>query len=76
MLILENVYIPLQFNEEDYILRTPAHHDFFCSLLDGPLATFDSTTYGVNSCSPLNQIDNFHVANGQLATSRYYACDI
>ena len=54
------------YTEEDYTLRTPAQYDFYCSLLNGPLATFDSTTYGVNSRSPLNQIDNFYVANGQL----------
>ena len=56
----------MQFTEEQYTLRTPAHHDYYCSLLEGPLAPLDSTSYGINCCSPLLQIDNFHVANGQL----------
>ena len=60
-----------QFIEEAFTLRTPAQYDYSCSLLDGPLASFDSTTYGINDCSPLNQIDSFHVCNGQLP--RYYA---
>ena len=59
-------HVSLQFLEEAFTLRTPSHHDYYCSMLDGPLALFDSTTYGVNSVSPLNDIDNFHVANGQL----------
>ena len=56
----------VQFKEDLFTLRTPAQHDYHCSLLNGPLAEFDSTTYGVNCNSPLNDIDNFHVANDQL----------
>ena len=41
-------------------------YDYHCSLLEGPLARENSTTYGVNCCSPLNNIDYFHVANSQL----------
>ena len=41
-------------------------YDYQCSLLDGPLADHDSTTYGVNYKSPLNEIKGFHVANSQL----------
>ena len=37
-----------------------------CSLLDGPYSERDSTTYGVNSKSVLNDILHFHVANGQM----------
>ena len=56
--------ISIQFNEEDYQLRTPASYDYHCSLLNGPLAEADSTTYGVCYNSPLNDIEYFHVANG------------
>ena len=43
--------------------HSAAQYDYYCSLLDGPLASFDSTTYGNNDGPPL---DNFHVCNGQL----------
>ena len=46
--------------------RTAESHDYHCSLLDGPLSANDSVTYGVNHRSALNDLDNFHVANGQL----------
>ena len=55
-----------QFTEEEFLMRTPDNHDYHCSLLQGPLAAHDSTTYGVNSESVLNEFDDFHVANGQL----------
>lgn len=32
----------------------------------GPLAATDSTTYGINYKSALNELDNFHVAGNQL----------
>ncbi len=35
-------------------------------MLEGPHGSADSVTYGLLSQSPLNEIDNFHVANGQL----------
>ena len=47
-------------------MRTPDLYDYHCSLLSGPTATDDSVTYGINYKSPLNDIDNFHVANMQL----------
>lgn len=47
-------------------LRTPINYDYHCSLLSGPLGAAESVTYGINYPSPLNKIDGFHVANGQL----------
>lgn len=44
-------------------MRTPETYDYHCSLLDGPLCAEDSTTYGVNFSSTLNDLDNFHVVN-------------
>lgn len=55
-----------QFTEEGLWLRTPSNYDYQCSLLEGPHASADSTTYGISYRSPLNEIDDFHVANGQL----------
>lgn len=52
--------------ETDFKLREPTSYDYQCSLLQGPLAAADSTTYGLNYQSPLNQIEGFHVANSQL----------
>ena len=52
--------------EADFKMRDPASYDFQCSLLKGPLADQDSTTYGLNYPSPLKQIHEFHVANSQL----------
>ena len=48
------------------MLRDCANHDLHCSLLTGALGAEDSTTYGINSSSPLNTIHHFHVANSQL----------
>ena len=59
-------YVTIQFIEHAFNLRDPASHDFHCSILDGPYAKADSTTYGVNSKSALNKIPNFHVANRQM----------
>ena len=56
----------LQFQEKDFILRTPSAHEYHCSLLTGPLAETDSVTYGVNCSSTLNDLAHFHVANNQL----------
>ena len=47
-------------------MRDPTPYDYRCSLLDGPLMDHDSTTYGINCKSPLNEIKGFHVANNQL----------
>ena len=38
-------------------------YNYHCSLLDGPLCKEDSTTYGINYSSPLNDIDDFHVVD-------------
>ena len=48
---------------EDFIPRTLAAYDYHSSLLDGCLADSDSVSYGVNLCSPLNDLKDFHVAN-------------
>ena len=42
---------------------TSCEHQHHISLLNGPLAEADSTTYGVCYNSPLNDIKYFHVAN-------------
>ena len=52
-----------QFLAKEFTLRTPQSYDYHCSLLDGPLCTEDSVTYGINYSSTLNDIDNFHVVN-------------
>lgn len=53
----------VQFLAKEFTLRTPQSYDYHCSLLDGPLCTEDSVTYGINYSSILNDIDNFHVVN-------------
>ena len=58
--------ILFQFVEEELHLRTPCNYDYQCSLLNGPLHSSESTTYGLNYCSPLNQISGFHAASGQM----------
>ena len=55
-----------QFKSRDFTPHTPQSHDYHCSLLSGPLASEDSTTYGITLRSPLNDITHFHVANSQL----------
>ena len=47
-------------------MRTPSNYDYQCSLLNGPLGSTESVTYGINYCSPLNQINGFHVASGHM----------
>lgn len=42
-----------QFKEDDYVPRTPASHNYHCSLLSGPLREADSVTYEVNYESAL-----------------------
>ena len=61
-----SMYTTLQFTEEELHLRTPAEYDYHCSLLQGPLSNADSITYGINYCSPLNRINGFHAAGGQI----------
>ena len=56
----------LKFLESKFIQRSPELYDYHCSLLSGPLADFDSVTYGVNYRRPLNDLAYFHVANHQL----------
>ncbi len=58
-------FICMQFKAKDFTPRTPETYDYHCSLLDGPLYKEDSTNYGINSSSALNDIENFHVV-GQL----------
>jgi len=55
-----------QYRESDFLLRSPANYDYHCSLLSGPLSEADSVTYGINYESALNEIEDFHVCNGQL----------
>ena len=42
-----------------------ALYDYQCSLLNGPLADHNSTTYSIMKV-PLNEISGFHVANNQI----------
>lgn len=46
--------------------RTPDLHHYHCSLLEGHLFSYNSTTYGVNYNSCLNEIPLFNVADWQL----------
>ena len=55
-----------QFTEEELHRRTRAEYDYQYSLLRGPLSSAESTTYGINYCSPLNKIEGFHAAGGQI----------
>ena len=52
--------------EEEVHRRTPAEYDYHCSLLQGPLASADSTTYGINYCSALNRVEGFHAVGAQI----------
>ena len=61
-----HVCMHLQFTEDHLQLRCPESYEYQCSLLNGPLRDYDSTTYGINYRSPLNDIPGFHVANNQL----------
>ena len=46
--------------------RTPDLHHYHCSLLEGHLFSYNSTTYGVNYNSCLKEIPLFNVADWQL----------
>ena len=47
-------------------MRDSHSYDYHCSLLSGPLGAVESVTYGINYSSPLNKIDGFHAASGQM----------
>ena len=66
LLLCQPLLLCLQFTEEGLHLRNPTNYDYHCSLLSGPLGTADSVTYGLNYCSPLNKINGFHAASGQM----------
>ena len=55
-----------QFRAREFTTRDPASYDYHCYLLQGPLGSEMSTTYGISFESPLNSIPYFHVANSQL----------
>ena len=55
-----------KFHASQFKLRTPESYDYHCSLLEGELESYNSTTYGLNFNSPLNMLEGFHVANSQL----------
>lgn len=65
------VYLPcvhmdahIQFRARDFTPRTPESYDYQCGLIEeGPLHDEDSTTYGINYRSVLNELDNFHAAS-------------
>ena len=67
LLDLLNSVLPFQFREEYFTLRTPSNYDRDCDRLENStIPEYDSTTYGVNYRSPLNDIKFFHVANDQI----------
>lgn len=51
----------LQFRAKYFTPRTVETYNYHCTLLDSPLFKEHSVTYGINHCSTLNDIDNFHV---------------
>ena len=51
------------FLSDMFTCRTPTDHKRHCDLLDGSLASFHSTTYGINRWSKLGDIDHFSVVN-------------
>lgn len=60
---LQHFNFLLQFLAKDFTPRTAESYDYHCSLLDSPLSKEYSTTYGINFCSPLNDLAYFHVAD-------------
>ena len=52
------------FIESGFQLRTPTSHELHCTLLEGPLRTHYSTTYGVNRRSVLEDVPGFSVITG------------
>ena len=55
-----------QFRHHLIFSHSPELHEYHCSLIRGCLADFNSTTYGVNYRSSLNEISLFNVADWQL----------
>ena len=53
----------MQFKSDQFIPRTAESYNYHCALLDNPLYKENSTTYGINYCSPLNEFKNFHVVD-------------
>lgn len=51
----------LQFTAKYFTPRTVETYNYHCTLLDSPLFKEHSVTYGINYCSTLNDIDNFHI---------------
>ena len=56
--------------------QNPSRYDNQCALLDGPLGSAESVTYGINYRSPLNKIDGYHVANGQMPQDIKHDCTL
>lgn len=61
--IFTTSYYYVQFTSKEFIPRTSEMYDYHCSMLDSPLYKEDSTTYGINFNSPLNQLSGFHVVD-------------
>ena len=55
-----------QSSEVQFHCRTASEYDFHASLLLESFSNKDSTTYGLNFSSPLNDVKFFHVSKGQL----------
>ena len=54
----------MQFNENDFVLRSSMHHDHMCDHLEiADDASYHSTTYGINRRSPLNSLQYYHVCD-------------
>ena len=51
----------IAFQESLFELRSPEKHDRQCQLLEGPLKTHHSTTYGINRRSILETVPHFSV---------------
>ena len=64
--MLDCLFLYYQFREQQFVPRTKEAYDYHCSLLDGPMSSSESVTYGVNQRSVLNDLFSFHVADGQL----------
>ena len=52
------------FLERDCVLRTAESHFQQCALLDGPLSTHYSTSYGIKRLSILEEIPGFSIVDG------------
>lgn len=63
ILLIKNHACESQFTSGQFIPRTSESYNYHCALLDSPLYKENSTTYGINYCSPLNELRNFHVVD-------------